>query len=76
MLLAGGIGVGLAAAPNHVQVVQPGLTGQRHTATNAANGVTGTVGLVAKGWGTQVWLDLPACAARRSARPRAFPTGS
>jgi Putative zinc-finger len=58
VLLAGGIGVGLAAAPNHVQVVQPGLTGQRHTAVNAASGVTGTVGLVTKGWGTQVWLDL------------------
>jgi Putative zinc-finger len=57
-LLVGGIGVGLAVAPSHVQVVQPGLTGQRHTATNAANGVTGTVGLVTKGWGTQVWLDL------------------
>jgi hypothetical protein len=58
VLLAGGIGVGLAAAPNHGRVAQPGLTGQRHTATNAANGVTGTVGLVVKGWGTQVWLDL------------------
>jgi Putative zinc-finger len=58
VLLVGGIGVGLAVAPSHVQVVQPGLTGQRHTATNAANGVTGTVGLVTKGWGTQVWLDL------------------
>jgi Putative zinc-finger len=57
-LLGAGIGVGLATAPTHVQLVQPGLTGQRHTATDAATGVTGTVGLVKKGWGTQVWLDL------------------
>jgi hypothetical protein len=58
VLLGGGIGVGLAAAPSQVQVLEPGLTGQRHTATNPANGVTGTVGLVSMGWGTQVWLDL------------------
>jgi hypothetical protein len=57
-LLGGGIAVGLATAPSHVQVIEPGLTGERHTATNPANGVTGTVGLVAMGWGTQVWLNL------------------
>ena len=58
VLVGGGIGIGLATAPNHVQVAQPGLTGQRHSAVNSANGVSGTVGLVVKGWGTQVWLDL------------------
>jgi hypothetical protein len=57
-LLGAGIGVGLAAAPDRTVVVQPGLSGQRHSAANPANGVSGTVGLVAKGWGTQVWLDL------------------
>ena len=34
------------------------LTGQVHSASNPANGATGIVGLVAKGWGTQVQLDL------------------
>jgi hypothetical protein len=57
-LIGGGIGVGLATAPNQTVVVQSGLIGVRHSATNPANGVIGTVGLVVKGWGTQVWLDL------------------
>src|SRR5215472_7602839 len=35
-----------------------GVTGQLHTATDPATGVTGTVGLVPKTWGTQVTLDL------------------
>jgi hypothetical protein len=56
VLLGGGIGVGLASAPNSSQVT--GLSGQLHAADNPANGVTGTVGLVAKAWGTQVSLDL------------------
>jgi hypothetical protein len=56
VLLGGGLGVGLATAPS--QVAPQGLTGIRHSATNPANGVVGTVGLVVKGWGTQVWLDL------------------
>ena len=56
VLLGGGIGIGLAGAPNSSQVT--GLTGQLHAAGNPANGVTGTVGLVAKAWGTQVQLDL------------------
>ena len=54
-LLGGGIAVGLASAPNQSQAA---LTGQLHSASNPANGATGTVGLVAKGWGTQVQLDL------------------
>jgi hypothetical protein len=43
--LGGGVAVGV-------------LAGQRHAATDPATGVTGTVGLVAKAWGTQVTLDL------------------
>ena len=35
-----------------------GLTGQLHSATDPGTGVAGTVGLVAKAWGTQVTLDL------------------
>ncbi|HTR94987.1 MAG TPA: zf-HC2 domain-containing protein [Trebonia sp.] len=54
-LLGGGIAVGLASAPNQTQAA---LTGQVHSATNPATGATGIVGLVAKGWGTQVQLDL------------------
>ena len=54
-LLGGGIGVGLASAPGQAQAA---LTGQVHSATNPANGAAGIVGLVAKGWGTQVQLDL------------------
>jgi hypothetical protein len=34
------------------------LTGQLHSATDPGTGVAGTVGLVAKAWGTQVTLDL------------------
>jgi hypothetical protein len=55
VLLGGGIAAGLATAPNQVG---QGLTGIRHSAANPANGAAGTVGLVVKGWGTQVWLDL------------------
>jgi len=57
VLAGGGIGVGLAVAPGPAPAPSS-LAGQLHTATNPANGVTGTVGLVAKGWGTQVTLDL------------------
>lgn len=34
------------------------LTGERFQATNAGTGASGTVGLVDKGWGTQVSLEL------------------
>jgi predicted anti-sigma-YlaC factor YlaD len=53
--LGAGLGIGLTNGS------QPGViavTGQRHMATDPATGVTGTVGLVAKAWGTQVTLDL------------------
>jgi Putative zinc-finger len=56
--LGGGVAVGVAATSGPATVAGPVLTGQQHTATNAATGVTGTVGLVSKAWGTQVTLDL------------------
>jgi hypothetical protein len=60
VLIAGGIAVGVATAgqagsPPAAAVV---ITGQRHSATDPGTGVAGTVGLVAKTWGTQVSLDL------------------
>jgi hypothetical protein len=55
--LGGGVALGIAAATHHTQGTVA-LTGQLHTATDAATGVTGTVGLVPKTWGTQVTLDL------------------
>jgi hypothetical protein len=60
VLIGGGIGVGIAAAPQHPGPPAPALalTGQRHSATDPGTGVAGTVGLVAKTWGTQVTLDL------------------
>ncbi|GAA1780323.1 zf-HC2 domain-containing protein [Actinomadura chokoriensis] len=39
-------------------VAQQSLTGQRFQATNASTGASGAVGLVDKGWGTQVSLEL------------------
>jgi hypothetical protein len=54
-LLGGGIAVGVASAPGQSPAA---LTGQLHSASNPASGAVGTVGLVAKGWGTQVQLDL------------------
>jgi predicted anti-sigma-YlaC factor YlaD len=60
VLLAGGIGVGIAAAAHRGTSPPPAqaVTGQRHHATDTATGVAGTVGLVAKAWGTQITLDL------------------
>lgn len=60
VLIGGGIGVGIAAAPQHggPPAQSVALTGQRHSATDPGTGVAGTVGLVAKAWGTQVTLDL------------------
>jgi hypothetical protein len=60
VLIGGGIGVGIAAAPQHPAPPAPTLTltGQRHSATDPGTGVAGTVGLLAKAWGTQVTLDL------------------
>jgi len=60
VLIGGGIGAGLALAPPSGGAPAPAvaLTGQRHSATDPGTGVTGTVGLAVKGWGTQVTLDL------------------
>ena len=60
VLIGGGIGVGIAAAPQDRPAPAPplALTGQLHSATDPGTGVAGTVGLVAKAWGTQVTLDL------------------
>jgi len=55
--LGGGVVVGIAATTHHTQGTVA-LTGQLHSATDPATGVTGTVGLVPKTWGTQVTLDL------------------
>jgi anti-sigma factor RsiW len=60
VLIGGSIGVGIAAAPKDSPPPAPplALTGQLHSATDPGTGVAGTVGLVAKAWGTQVTLDL------------------
>lgn len=58
--LGGGLAAGYAAAPSPSSATasSPVLTGQLHSATNPQTGVTGTVGLVSKAWGTYVTLDL------------------
>lgn len=60
VLIGGGIGLGIAAAPQHAGPPAPALamTGQLHSAIDPGTGSSGTVGLVAKAWGTQVTLDL------------------
>jgi Putative zinc-finger len=60
VLIGGGVGIGLASAPSHgspAPVAAP-VAGQQHSAVNVSTGVAGTVGLVAKTWGTQVTMDL------------------
>jgi len=56
--LGGGLAAGLAVAPNNPPPGTAVLAGQLHSATNQQTGVTGTVGLVTKAWGTYVSLDL------------------
>ena len=60
VLIGGGIGAGIALAPQSGGTPPPALAlaGQRHSGIDPVTGVAGTVGLVAKGWGTQVTLDL------------------
>jgi hypothetical protein len=60
VLLAGGVAVGIATGSHQSTpaATNVALAGQRHTATDAATGVHGTVGLVSKPWGTQVTFDL------------------
>lgn len=56
--LGGGLGIGFAAAPGPLAPGTAVIVGQHHSATNPQNGVTGTVGLVTKAWGTYVTLEL------------------
>lgn len=58
VLLAGGVAAGQAVASPKAVTSIIRLTGSRHSATNPATGITGTVGLVSKPWGTLVTLDL------------------
>jgi Putative zinc-finger len=73
-LLAGGITIGSATSSHKTVVGMPGMTGmpgtrngpanqlevvgERHFATNPATGTSGTVALMALGWGTHVALQL------------------
>jgi len=56
--LGGGLAAGFAVAPNNPPPGTAVLAGQLQAATNPQTGVTGTVGLVTKTWGTYVSLDL------------------
>jgi hypothetical protein len=58
VLLAGGGVAGVAAASQSSPASSVAIIGQQHSATDAATGTTGTVGLVSQGWGTQIVLDL------------------
>jgi Putative zinc-finger len=58
VLLAGGVTAGIAAAPPQTPQVGQPIPGQRVSATDPGTGVTATVGLVSKAWGTQITLDL------------------
>jgi Putative zinc-finger len=59
VLIAGGIAVGIAAAPGSTSAPAAlSLQGQLHSATSPATGAAGTVGLLTKGWGTQLTLKL------------------
>jgi hypothetical protein len=60
VLIGGGVGIGLTEAPSHNSPAPAAVAvvGQLHSATDAATGATGTVGLVSKPWGTQVTMDL------------------
>jgi hypothetical protein len=59
VLIGGGIGIGMASS-QHAGPAAPAVAvpGQLHSATDPGTGVAGTVGLLAKAWGTQVTLDL------------------
>ncbi len=58
VLLAVGVVGGFSTAPRSSGTATLTLTGTRHQATNPGSGITGTVGLVARPWGTQVTLRL------------------
>ncbi|WP_433477527.1 zf-HC2 domain-containing protein [Spirillospora sp. CA-142024] len=59
--LAAGVGIGTALNDEGYDQKPPAtqaIAGDRFHATNASTGASGTVGLVDKGWGTQVGLEL------------------
>ncbi|WP_149264956.1 zf-HC2 domain-containing protein [Actinomadura sp. K4S16] len=59
--LAAGIGIGAAVdgeAPAPKPPATQAISGEKFHAANASTGASGTVGLVDKGWGTQVGLEL------------------
>lgn len=56
--LGGGLAIGLASAPGAPAPGTVVMAGAQHSAVNAQTGVTGTVGLLSKAWGTYVTLDL------------------
>ena len=59
VLLAAGVVAGVTAAPHRTLVTsEVRLSGVRHTATNPATGITGTVGLASHPWGTEAVLKL------------------
>jgi Putative zinc-finger len=58
VLAGGGVAAGVAAAPAQSPPAVLAMQGEQHTATDAATGVRGRVGLVQFAWGTQVILDL------------------
>jgi hypothetical protein len=57
VLIGGGIGIGIARAPGGT-APPPAIAGRLRSATDPGTGAAGTVGLLAKAWGTQVTLDL------------------
>ncbi len=57
VLLAGGVAVGMAAAPGQAPPVAQSA-GRAHSATNRLTGASGTVHLLAKPFGTEIMLDL------------------
>ncbi|TDD39203.1 RNA polymerase subunit sigma [Actinomadura sp. KC06] len=56
--LVAGIGVGTALDDGGTTPEPAPITGERFTRTNPETGASGTVGLIDKGWGTQVSLEL------------------
>ncbi|TDC40883.1 zf-HC2 domain-containing protein [Actinomadura sp. KC345] len=61
VMLAAGIGVGTVLSDDGTVTEQRppvAVAGERFQARNASTGTSGTVGLVDKGWGTQVGLEL------------------
>lgn len=58
VLIGGGIGIGVAAERAGPAAPAVAIPGQVHSATDPGTGVAGTVGLLAKAWGTEVTLDL------------------